>query len=157
MTAATTIAKAYDFPVGTRWLTGRRTLVSIHGKKDLEVATPPEFKGGIEGVWSPEDLLVASIGTCYAVTLLAVADRRRLPLRGLELGASGHVTRRSDGAFGFTEAVLTATVDTEAGFEDEARDAAEAAKGGCLVANSVDFPVRLELEVRAAPLLEAAI
>ncbi|HEY7602963.1 MAG TPA: OsmC family protein [Gaiellaceae bacterium] len=142
-------AKAYDFPVGVRWLSGRRTVASVHGKVDLEVATPPEFRGGVEGVWSPEDLLVASVGSCFAVTLVAVAERRGIPLRSLEVDASGHVTYRKDGPFGFTEVVVRAAVETEVGFEHDVRDAAEAAELGCLVANSVDFPVRVEVDVHA--------
>jgi organic hydroperoxide reductase OsmC/OhrA len=152
----TASAKAYDFPLSVRWISGRRTVASVQGKHDLEVATPPEFKGGVEGVWSPEDLLVASVASCFVVTLLAIAERRGVPLRALEVGTSGHVTQRSDGRFGFTEVVVHAGVDTDPGLEDEVREAAEAAERGCLIASSVDFPVRLELDVRTAPLIGAA-
>jgi organic hydroperoxide reductase OsmC/OhrA len=153
----TTTARAYDFPLTVRWISGRRTVASVHGKDDLEVATPPEFRGGVEGVWSPEDLLVASVASCFTVTLLAIAERRGIPLRSVEADATGHVTQRSDGPFGFTRIVLHAAVETEVGFEQEARDAAEAAERGCLVGSSVDFPVRLEVDVRVAPLLGAAL
>jgi organic hydroperoxide reductase OsmC/OhrA len=153
----TTSAKEYDFPLTVRWIAGRRTVTSVHGKRDLEVATPPEFKGGVKGVWSPEDLLVASVGSCFAVTLLAVAERRGVPVRGLEVGSSGHVTQRQDGHFGFTELVLHVVLDTKPGFEAEAAEAADAAERGCLVASSLDFPVLLELDVRPAPVLAAAL
>ena len=53
-----TTASEHRFPVSVHWLSGRLTNATIDGKDDLLVATPPEFKGGIEGVWSPEDLLV---------------------------------------------------------------------------------------------------
>jgi organic hydroperoxide reductase OsmC/OhrA len=149
--------KAYDFPLSVRWIAGRRTIAAVPGKDDLEVATPPEFKGGVEGVWSPEDLLVGSVASCFAVTFVAVAERRSVPLRGLEVGASGRVTQRNDGRFGFSEVVLEVAISTEPGFEREAAEAAEAAERGCLVAVSLDFPVRLELDVRTAPLLEAAL
>jgi organic hydroperoxide reductase OsmC/OhrA len=89
--------------------------------------------------------------------MLAVAERRDIPLRGLGVGASGHVTRRTDGLFGFTEVVVHAVVDTEPGFEAQAEKAGEDAERGCLVAGSLDFPVRLELDVRTAPLVEAAL
>jgi organic hydroperoxide reductase OsmC/OhrA len=151
----TATPKAYDFPVGVRWLSGRRTVVSVPGKDDLEVATPPEFRGGIEGVWSPEDLLVASIGSCFAVTLAGVAERRAIPLRSLDVDATGHVTNRDDGPFGFTAVVLRVAVETEMGFEHDVRDAVEVAELGCLVANSVDFPVRVELHVHAPALVGA--
>ncbi len=140
--------------MSVRWLSGKRTLASVAGKPDLEVATPPEFKG-VEGVWSPEDMLVGSIASCFAVTLVAVAERRNVPLRGLDVAGSGRVTQRNDGRFGFTEAVLHAVVDTDPGFETEAAEAAEAAERGCLVSSSLDFPVRLELEVRTLSPSEA--
>lgn len=153
----TTTAKTYDFPLALRWLAGRRTMLHVEGKDELEVATPPEFAKGVEGVWSPEDLLVGSIASCFAVTLLAVADRRKVPLRGLDIQASGHVEQRDDGRFGFTEVVLHVVVDTERDCVEDARDAAEVAERGCLVAVSLDFPVRVDLDVRTAPMLEPAL
>jgi organic hydroperoxide reductase OsmC/OhrA len=152
----TATAKAFEFPVSVRWLAGRRTLASVPGRHDLEVATPPEFKGGVEGVWSPEDLVVGAIASCFTVTLLAVAERRGLPLRGLEVHGSGRVTQRDDGRFGFTGATLHVRLDTDPGCEAEAEVAAEVAEQGCLVTASLDFPVHVELDVRSAPLLEAA-
>jgi organic hydroperoxide reductase OsmC/OhrA len=148
-------AKAFDFPLSVRWTGGRLTVASVEGKDDLEVATPPEFKG-VEGVWSPEDLLVGSVASCFAVTLVAVAERRAVPLRSLEVAASGRVTQRGDGRFGFTAITLEVSLSTDPGFEHEAAEAAEAAERGCLVAVSLDFPVHLELEVQTSPILEAA-
>lgn len=143
-------AKSFEFPVSVHWIGGRRTIASVDGKPDLEIATPPEFKGGVEGVWSPEDLLVGSIASCFAVTLVAIADRRDIPLHGLGVAARGRVTQKNDGRTGFVEATLDVTLMTGAGHEEEAVAAAEAAERGCLVAASLDFPVRLALDVRAA-------
>jgi organic hydroperoxide reductase OsmC/OhrA len=153
----TVTGKTYDFPLQLRWLAGRRTIVSVRGKDDLEVATPPEFKNGVTGVWSPEDLLVGSIASCFAVTLLAIADRRKVPVRGLDVRASGHVERRDDGQLGFTEAVLHIVFDTEPDCLAEAASVAEAAEHGCLVSTSLGFPVRVELDLRTAPRLAAAL
>jgi organic hydroperoxide reductase OsmC/OhrA len=145
-----TATKRFEFPVDITWLEGRLTRASVAGKPDLEVATPPEFKHGIPGVWSPEDLLVGSVAACYAVTLLAVAERRRVPVQQLEVEGTGEVTQRRDGRFGFTEVVLAVSLRTDPGFEAEAVEAAEAAELGCLVSASVDFPVRLELDLQVA-------
>ena len=46
------------------------------------------------GVWSPEDLLVAAVTSCYTVTLVALAERRELPLHTLHVSATGHLTAR---------------------------------------------------------------
>lgn len=150
----TTKTKEYEFPLSVRWTAGRRTVASVPGKDDLEVATPPEFKGGVEGVWSPEDLFVGAAATCFAVTLAAVAERRGIPLGGLEVDGRGRVSQRPDGRFGFSEIILDVTLATEPGFESEAVSAVEVAERGCLVTVSLDLPVHLELEVRTEPLVE---
>src|SRR6476620_8050680 len=98
-----TQAKTHVFPVSIRWLGGRITCAAVAGKPELTVATPPEFRSGVEGVWSPEDLLVASVATCFTVTLVSIAERRGLPLRSLGVRATGAVTQRSFDGSGFTE------------------------------------------------------
>lgn len=144
------IPRTYDFPVGVRWVAGKRTVVSVAGKDDLPVATPPEFKGGVEGVWSPEDLFVGSIASCFAVTLAGIADRRGIPIDSLTVDGDGVVTLRKDGRFGFSEVVLDVQLATYPEFEHEALEAARAAERGCLVACSVDLPVRLDLTIRTS-------
>ena len=53
----------HRFPVSIHWVSGRLTKASVADKQDLQVATPPEFNGGIAGVWSPEDLLVSAVAS----------------------------------------------------------------------------------------------
>ena len=101
-----TQAKTHRFPVAVRWVGGKVTCATVEGKQELAVATPTEFHGGVEGVWSPEDLLVASAATCFTVTLVSAAARRRLPLRALGVHATGAVSQRPDDRFGFTELEL---------------------------------------------------
>jgi organic hydroperoxide reductase OsmC/OhrA len=151
-----TTTKAYDFPLSLHWIGGRRTVASATGKHQLEVATPPVFTHGIEGVWSPEDLFVGSVASCFALTLVAVAERRGVPLWGLDIAASGNVAQRDDGRFGFTEVTLDVDVVTDDGFEREAEKAAHDAESGCIVASSLDVPVKLDLKVNAHLLLENA-
>lgn len=146
----TTTPKTHRFPVDVCWLGGRLTRASVNGKPDLTVATPPEFRGGVEGVWSPEDLLVAAAATCFTVTLVSVAERRGLPLRALGVHGAGSVTQRPDGRFGFTEIELDVVLATDPGREEDARSAAEAAERSCLVAVSLDTPVHVSLQVRTA-------
>jgi peroxiredoxin-like protein len=141
--------KDHKFPVSIHWITGRLTRATVPGKPDLQVATPPEFRGGIAGVWSPEDLLVGAAASCYAVTLVAVAERHDVPLHGLDVRGTGHVTRRDDGRFGFVAIELEVSLETEPGREADARRAAEAAEHGCLVAMALDVPVHASVTVSA--------
>ena len=106
-------AKHFEFPAGVEWEGGSITVASVAGKQDLDVATPPEFGGEAEGTWSPEDLLVASAATCFAVTLAAIVRHRTIPLLSLHVDGIGHVGARDDGRLGFTSIELEVTAETD--------------------------------------------
>jgi len=139
--------KAHRFPVTIEWQQGRLTKASSPGKPDLEVATPPEFKNGIPGVWSPEDLLVGATAACFAVTFLAVAERKGIDVFGLKVDGMGHVELHPDGRFGFVAVELVAVVEVEAAQRTAAEKAARYAENACLVSRALDTPVHLELHV----------
>jgi organic hydroperoxide reductase OsmC/OhrA len=142
------VTKDFRYKVGVDWKGDRMTTVSSPGKPELTVATPPEFKGGVPGVWSPEDLLVASVASCFAVTLVAVAERRELPLHDLHVSGTGHLTGRDDGRFGFVAIELTVDVQTDELTIDAVERAAKHAERGCLVSMALDVPVHVEVVVR---------
>ena len=143
-----TTASALRFPVSIEWQEGRLTSGTAPGKPPLEIATPPEFKHGIPGVWTPEDLVVAAAASCYTVTLLAIAERMRVPVRALRVDGTGELARH-DGSFGFVSIDLHAELETDetevAAAERAAADAAE----GCIVTAALDVPVRVDVDVRA--------
>ena len=142
------VMKEHTFPVSVHAVEGRLTRASAPGKPDLDVATPPEFRGGIEGVWSPEDLLVAATASCFAVTLTAVAEAYGLPLRELDVHGVGYVRRRENGRFAFVEIELGVELETEPGYEKDARLAVERSEHLCLIAGALEVPVRVELVLR---------
>jgi peroxiredoxin-like protein len=141
--------KAHRFPVSVHWQEGHLTRASAPDKPDLQIATPPEFKGGIAGVWSPEDLLVASTAACYAVTLAAVAELWDLTLHGLEVDGTGHVELRDDGRFGFVAIELRATLEVDSKEVDAAQKAAARAERLCLISLALDTPVHVDVNVRS--------
>ncbi len=145
------MAREFRFPVQIDWEDGRRTMARVDGKQPLPVATPPEFKGGDPGLWSPEDAFVAAAGTCLAVTIAALAEHDRLPLRGLDVRAEGIVGRRDDGRFGFVRIEQTVGLETNDGYEETARELIAKAESGCPVSVSLDLPVETTLDVRTPP------
>jgi organic hydroperoxide reductase OsmC/OhrA len=144
------IEKDFRYHVAVAWEGDRVTNVTSPEKPELAVATPPEFKNGVAGIWSPEDLLVASVASCYAVTLVAVAEKRCVPLRALRVTGTGHLTKRDDGRFGFVAIELTASIETELGSMDALRRIARHAERGCLVTQALEIPVHVDLVVRPA-------
>jgi peroxiredoxin-like protein len=153
-----TIVKEHRFPTSVRWLGGRLTRVSAPEKVDLDVAVPPEFRGGIEGTWSPEELLVGATASCYAVTVVALLERLGVPLADLAVDGIGHVTRRADGKLAFVAIEVTAKVVTEPDWVAAAEAVAREAKEVCLISLALDVPVHVVVHVSASrqPVLGAA-
>jgi len=143
-------AKHFEFPAGVEWEGGSMTVASVAGKHDLDVATPPEFGGEAEGAWSPEDLLVASAASCFAVTLAAIVRHRAIALLSLHVEGNGHVGPRDDGRLGFTSIELEVSVETDSADAVSRLEAAiERAERGCLVSNALGIPVNVRATVTA--------
>jgi organic hydroperoxide reductase OsmC/OhrA len=142
------MAREFRFPVQIDWQGGRRTTAHVEGKRPLSIATPPEFKGTDPELWSPEDAFVAAAGSCLAVTIVALAEHQRLPLRDLDVHAEGVVGRRDDGRFGFLRIEQHVTLETDQGHDEAARALVAEAEAGCLVGVSLDLPVETTVDVR---------
>jgi organic hydroperoxide reductase OsmC/OhrA len=151
-----TTLKDFRFEVNASTLPRRRVRLTSDGKPALEAATPPEFRGGTAGMWSPEDLLVAAVASCYSLTLESIAAHRGLELHGVDVRGIGHVTRRAEGRVGFVVIELTVDLTVASGFEHEAERAANSAKQACLIAHALEIPIELDLRVHATQALEPA-
>lgn len=140
-----TIVKTHRFPASAHWRGGRLTRASAPGKPSLDVATPPEFKGGIEGIWSPEELLVASAASCLAVTLAAVAEASGVELESIEIDGLGHVERGADGRFRFVLIELTLEVEAEGEHPHTVQRLVDDAERLCIVRAALEVPVQVRL------------
>lgn len=138
------------FPVLIRRLESGLVRVTAAGKPDLRVAVPPELHGRHEGLWSPEDLLAASVASCWAVTFDAVAAHRGIPIHDVETRAAA-VVDRVEGRFRVTGVELSATIETEPGRVEDARRAGERAEAACLISGALAVPVSVRLDVGVSP------
>jgi organic hydroperoxide reductase OsmC/OhrA len=140
------IAKDHRYEVRVRSTGGPEVALESSGKPSLQVATPPDFRGGVRGLWSPEELLVGSLATCFELTLAAIAERLAVPLHDVEVDATGHLERR-DGRYRFVAIELDARIVTEPGHEREMEDIAVLTRGRCIVEEALRAPVQLRVEV----------
>ena len=58
----------------------------------IAAGAPPEFQGREEN-WSPEHLFVAAMNSCYALTLLAIAEFSKIPIVSLSSMARGKLEK----------------------------------------------------------------
>lgn len=135
-------SKVYHYHTEVRWTEQKKGIASASGKPDLEVASPPEFKGH-EGIWSPEDLFVASVNICLMTTFLAFAERAGLGFTSYRGDAEGTL-ELVDGKFQFTTITLRPQVTLKSG-EDraKARQILDKAEAACLISNSMKCRVIL--------------
>ncbi len=109
----------------------------------IEVATPPEFPKGIAGIWSPEHLFTAAVGSCLMTTFLAVAENSKLDFVSFRCGSRGTL-EQLDGKLMMTEVLLEPVVT----IKDE-KDRERAMKvllkseGNCLISNSIKAKVSM--------------
>lgn len=135
--------KVYTYRTTVRWTEQRKGRLAAAGKPDLEVATPPEFKGH-GGIWSPEDLFVASVNICTMSTFLALADRAGYQFQSYESEAEGRL-ELIDGKFRFTAITLRPRIALAPGGDPvKAKELLEKAEASCLISNSITARVTME-------------
>jgi len=142
-----TRSKVYLYHTTVTWTDHRKGIISCQGKPDVEVATPPEFKGH-EGIWSPEDLFVASANICLMTTFLAVAERAGLAFSAYESAAEGRL-ELVEGKFQFTAITIKPTITLESDADiAKAKELIEKAEANCLISNSMKATVTLAPVIR---------
>lgn len=143
--------KTFTYHTKLQWIDDRAGLLQSEGKPDLRVASPPEFKGE-EGVWTPEDLFVASIEICTLTTFTAFAQRRELEIISYTSEAEG-VLEFVNGKYKFTKIILKPVIsvdssDAVALTEKTIHDAHRS----CFIANSVQAEIVVEPVVKVMSL-----
>jgi organic hydroperoxide reductase OsmC/OhrA len=141
------MAESYTYETEIEWK-GEKDFRLGGGKlPDLAAGAPPEFKGR-EGVWSPEHLFVAALNSCYALTLLAIAEFSKVQLVSLSSTAKGKLEKVPGSGYQITEIVVKPRV-VLASPDDLSRmpRILEKAKENCFVSNSIKSAIKIEPEV----------
>lgn len=135
------------YEVSAEWKSEKKGKLNAENLPEVEVATPPQFPGGHEGIWSPEHLFVASVNSCIMTTFLAIAENSRLAFTSYASIAKGKL-EKVDGKFEFTQIEVEASVRVS-----EEKDIARAerilhkAEAACLISNSIKTEVKMKPEV----------
>lgn len=128
----------------------RDHVITAAGKPELLGSSDPAFRGDASR-WNPEDLLLASLASCHMLWYLHLCAEAKIVVLVYGDDALGTMVETADGGGRFEEAVLRPQATLAAG-GDVARALAlhEEAHRLCFIANSVNFPVRIEPTVIVA-------
>jgi organic hydroperoxide reductase OsmC/OhrA len=141
------------------WAAGKTGLArSDSAPNAIHFTAPPQF-GGLEGRWSPEDLLLSAIAGCFTTTFRALADYSDFEYTDLEVEVKGTV-RKAESGYEFAEIVIRPTLKIS-NLEDQPRAGRllEKAKRLCLVSRALVIPQTFEprIRVRERIMFEAPI
>jgi organic hydroperoxide reductase OsmC/OhrA len=100
--------KSFQYSNNLVWDTARRGRTSAPGKPDIEIGSPPEFKGEA-GVWAPEEMLVAALNACMMLTFVSFAQSKRLAFVAYESTAEG-LLENVDGKYRIVEVSVRPTL-----------------------------------------------
>lgn len=141
--------RAFWYESEVRWESNRTGKICSTGKPEVKISSPPAFRGEA-GIWTPEDLFVASVNACTMTTFLAYARHKSLPLVVYESDAEGLI-ERVDGKFRFTKIVLNPHIEVKS--EEaipQARAILEDAHRDCFLTNSTTAEVEMFPRIRVS-------
>ena len=139
----------HNYEVSVEWQEDRKGLMASPVlNQTIEVATPPQFPKGMEGIWSPEHLFVAAINSCLMTTFLAIAENSKLDYVSFNSKGTGKLDQ-VEGKFLMTEVTLepVVTVEDEKN-KEKAERVLQKSEANCLISNSVKSKIIFKPHVK---------
>ncbi len=134
--------ESHIYNVHLNWVADRiGELSSPELLTQIDVATPPQFPKGVEGVWSPEHFFTAAVNSCFMTTFLAVAENSKLEFTDFKCFAEGKLEKQ-DSKYLMTEIVLRpeVTIMNESD-KEKAERILFRSESACLISNSINSKV----------------
>ena len=140
--------EAHAYNVDLKWISDRKgEISSTELQTKIEVATPPQFPKGIEGIWSPEHLFTAAVNSCFMTTFLSIAENSRLEFTSFSCDGSG-ILDQVEGKFLMTEIKLKPVLKiTNEKDLEKAERILQKSEAACLISNSINAKVILETSI----------
>jgi len=138
------MSEEHVYRVAAWWTSGRTGLAkSDSAPNAIHFTAPTEF-GGLEGRWTPEELLLAAVAGCYTTTLRAIAWTAQFNFTDLQVEASGTVHKAESG-WNFSQIVVRPNLKIASADERErALDLLKRAEKLCLVSRAIGTTLKFE-------------
>lgn len=141
--------KSFRYKNSLAWSSGLHGRASAPGKPEMEVGSPPEFKGE-PGIWSPEELLVCALNACLMLTFVSRAKNKGVQAVVYESKAEG-LLEHVDGKYRITEVSVQPSLVLRSEAEvDAARAIMHEVERDCFISNSISAKVKLAPQFRIA-------
>jgi len=122
--------------------------ISVRDKPEIPGSSDPAFRGN-PARYNPEEFLVAALSTCHMLSYRHLCAVNKVVVVEYRDKAEGTMEETSDGGGHFTVVILRPVVTvSEEAMAEKARQLHHEASRLCFIANSCNFPVQHEPEVR---------
>jgi organic hydroperoxide reductase OsmC/OhrA len=140
----------HKYRVVAWWTSGQTGIAkSDSAPNAIHFTAPPQF-GGLEGRWTPEDLLMTALASCFTTTFHAIAGYSKFEYTDLEVEAAGSVSK-TDTGYCFSEIVIRPCLTIP---NEEQRERAisllHKAKALCLVSRALATAQKFEARVEVS-------
>jgi organic hydroperoxide reductase OsmC/OhrA len=124
-----------------------RGYVAFEGKPVLPLSSPAVF-GGDANCYSPQELFVAAVTSCFLTTFTSIAKRSKVTVTSLTIEGRGIVHRDAASGWRFTDVFVVMHIGVpDAASKSATQRAAELTEKYCMVSRSVKSQVHLDARV----------
>jgi organic hydroperoxide reductase OsmC/OhrA len=151
------MTKQYVHRVTAWWTSGCGGIVTSDSSPSaIHFTAPPEFKG-LEGMWTPEDLMLSALASCFVTTFHCLATYASFEYQDLQVEAEGKFGK-ADSGYKFKQVLLRPTLRVPSAKQEEsALKLLENTKMLCLVSRAISTPLIFEPRVEVESSRECAM
>lgn len=135
----------YTYRVSAWWTSGRTGMAKCESSPSTIHFSEAAEMGGLQGRWTPEQLLLCSLAGCFTTTFSDVARAAKFEYTDLEVEIEGCVRRSRTAGCNFTEILIRPRLTVPC---EEQRDTGLAllrrAKSICMISRAITVPQTME-------------
>ena len=139
------MAAEYTYRVSAWWTSGRTGLAKCESSPNTIHFSEAAELGGLQGRWTPEQLLLCALAGCFTTTFQEVAHAANFDFTDLEVEIEGSVRRNRNPGSNFTEILMRPRLTVQSEDLCEAGLALlRKAKAVCMISRAISVPQTLE-------------
>jgi len=139
------MAAEYTYRVSAWWTSGRTGLAKCESSPNTIHFSEAAELGGLQGRWTPEQLLLCALAGCFTTTFHEVARAAKFEYTDLEVEVEGTVHRNRTTGCNFDEILLRPRLTVQS---DDLREAGlgllRRTKAVCMISRAITVPQTME-------------
>lgn len=139
------MAAEYTYRVSAWWTSGRTGLAKCESSPNTIHFSEAAELGGLQGRWTPEQLLLCALAGCFTTTFHDIARAAKFDYTDLEVEIEGSVRRSRAAGCNFNEILIRPRLTVHSEEEREAGlNLLRRTKAVCMISRAITVPQTLE-------------